>query len=364
MTDEHDTPKPSRTRKLGLLAATALAAAAILTGCSSDPSPQPAFDTIQGPPQSVEPAEGAESNPSHAEGSEGTGQGGSGEINEAAMSSPTIALSDGWTGNLGGLDTLAMYIPQIRTVRVEVTNATDTTLCYVQSEPHMKSGTQTVGELGPDQLGDLSPGQTAMSELSVDDEPSLDGVAYDGYVVHLEIFDCNGPGPVPHSSEAAEGPGGHAEGNEAGSESGGEGPESGDTSAMLNVGQTYDTTRNGARLVLAYDDYSNSFEGSVTNVTGAVLTRVRVEIHLSNGIELGPTTPTDLAPGESLPISLDAGRAPFDTWSPHAEVGSGEGGGEGSEGAGHTEANEGSEGSEGSGEESGEHGPGGEGGTG
>ena len=153
------------------------------------------------------------------------------------------------------------------------------------------------------------------------------------------------------SAEGSEGVGGHAEGGETGSERGGEtGGERGgevteaggenDTAVALTPGQTYDVTRNGARLVLAYDPATNTFNGQVTNTTNSVLTRARVEIHLSNGTELGPTTPTDLAPGQSLRISLPAGQAPFTTWSPHAEVGnaeageSGTGGGEGAERAG------------------------------
>ncbi len=48
---------------------------------------------------------------------------------------------------------------------------------------------------------------------------------------------------------------------------------------------------------------------------------VRVEVHLSNGIELGPTTPVDLAPGQMASVTLPASDQPFDTWNPHAEVG-------------------------------------------
>ncbi len=163
-------------------------------------------------------------------------------------------------------------------------------------------------------------------------------------------------------AEGFEGVGGHAEGTETGSGRGGEtggevteaGGESGgerggevteaggenDTAVALTPGQTYDVTRNGARLVMAYDPAANTFNGTVTNSTNSMLTRARVEIHLSNGTELGPTTPTDLAPGQSLRISLPAGQAPFTTWSPHAEVGnaeageSGTGGGESAEQAG------------------------------
>ena len=45
------------------------------------------------------------------------------------------------------------------------------------------------------------------------------------------------------------------------------------------------------RLILHYDAASNSFKGTVENTTSGVLDRVRIEVHLSNGTELGPTTP-------------------------------------------------------------------------
>ena len=64
------------------------------------------------------------------------------------------------------------------------------------------------------------------------------------------------------------------------------------------------------------------------------LQRVRVEVHLSNGIELGPTTPADLGPGQQRDLELKATAKDFDGWSAHPEVGSGEHGGEGSEDGG------------------------------
>ena len=82
-------------------------------------------------------------------------------------------------------------------------NSLSEKLCYVQAEPHLKSGTNTVGELGPEKLGDLNPGQETTSNLSVASEPSLAGVRYDGYVVHMEVFDCSGPGPAVTQEERA-----------------------------------------------------------------------------------------------------------------------------------------------------------------
>ena len=117
----------------------------------------------------------------------------------------------------------------------------------------------------------------------------------------------------------------------------GAGEESGNT---LPLTERYDTVRKGARLILVYDADSNAFTGTVENTTDSTLHQVRVEVHLSNGVELGPTEPVDLAPGQIVEVSLPATDQAFDGWTPHAEVGPGSGG------------------------EAGEHGPGGENGAG
>jgi len=104
-------------------------------------------------------------------------------------------------------------------------------------------------------------------------------------------------------------------------EHGEDGEESG-TELALN--EKYDAIRNGAYLILAYDAQSNSFNGTVENTTNKILKKVRVEVHLSNGKELGPTTPADLEPGEKREIKLTATSKDFDGWNAHPEVGSGE----------------------------------------
>ena len=101
------------------------------------------------------------------------------------------------------------------------------------------------------------------------------------------------------------------------SESGEGGEESG---AQFALNETFDSIRAGARLVLSYDSTANAFTGTVENTTEDTLRRVRVEVHLSNGIELGPTTPADLAPGETVDITLPASSQPFTSWSAHPEV--------------------------------------------
>lgn len=75
-----------------------------------------------------------------------------------------------------------------------------------------------------------------------------------------------------------------------------EGEEESGTRHSLD--ETCDEIRGGARLILSYDEAGNGFIGTVENVTESTLERVRVEVHLSNGTELGPTTPRDLAHAE------------------------------------------------------------------
>ena len=314
---------------------------------------------------------GGESGPDGPEGAESGGASNEAAM-EAAMSSPITPLDQTWNGVLGGLAASMQYDAATQTVHGTVRNTLSQKLCYVQAEPHLKSGTTTVGELGPEKLGDLNPGQEATTSLSVANEPGLAGVSYDGYVIHLEVFDCAGPGPVPHTGGEGGEQGSGESGTESGSESGGSGEEG--SANMLAPDETFDAVRSGARLILSYDAPSNSFKGTVENTTSSVLNRVRIEVHLSNGTELDPTTPIDMAPGEVAPITLPATQASFTGWVAHAEVGSGsegsgsrgesagehggsggESGGEGSEGSGGESGREesGGEGSEGGGEESG-----------
>ena len=121
----------------------------------------------------------------------------------------------------------------------------------------------------------------------------------------------NGEGGVAGARGGEHREGGEHGGGESGEESG----------TQLGLGDTYDAVRGGARLIIAYDRGRNAFVGTVRNVTNGALERVRVEVHLSNGIELGPTTPMDLAPGQVVDVVLKASEQPFESWSAHPEVG-------------------------------------------
>ncbi|MCY3760147.1 MAG: hypothetical protein OXH50_02755 [Gemmatimonadetes bacterium] len=119
-------------------------------------------------------------------------------------------------------------------------------------------------------------------------------------------------------------------GGDNGGDNGGEAGE--ELGTALSLDETYDAVRKGVRLVMSYDAEDNSFNGVVRNTTGETLQEVRVEVHLSNGRELGPTTPVDLDPAMEREVRLEATGRDFDAWTPHAEVGAGEHGGSGEDG--------------------------------
>ena len=64
---------------------------------------------------------------------------------EAAMSSPIIPLDQTWNGVLGGLAVSASYDAATQTVHSTVQNTLSQDLCYVQAEPHLKSGNSDGG---------------------------------------------------------------------------------------------------------------------------------------------------------------------------------------------------------------------------
>ena len=127
----------------------------------------------------------------------------------------------------------------------------------------------------------------------------------------------------------------------------GEGEEEGIT---LGLNDIYDVERKGSHLVLKYDSEASAFIGTVENVSNETLSRVRVEVHLSNGTELGPTTQVDLKPGEKREVMLAAESANFETWSTHAEVGDSEHNHEGEGEGEHSHEGEGEHSHEGEGE--------------
>ena len=202
---------------------------------------------------------------------------------------------------------------------------------------------------------------------------ALIGFAALGAVLLIPLTACSsnaGPDPVRSSAESSEsrvsaesGGGEQSSEHQGGSESGehSSGAQSGaggeESATQFTLTDTFDDVRAGARLILSYDAATNAFTGTVENTTAAPLKQVRVEVHLSNGTELGPTTPVDLAPGQVIPVNLPATSQPFATWGAHPEVGASSASGEsgGGEQSGEHSSGGSESGEHSSGAESGEH---------
>jgi hypothetical protein len=118
---------------------------------------------------------------------------------------------------------------------------------------------------------------------------------------------------------------GHGEGGERGERGHGEGGERGrreeGNNRIPKLVKHDETYRNGARLILQYNPATQAFVGSVQNTTRETLSEVRVEIHLSNGLELGPTKRVDLKAGATTPVELSALDQEFAHWVTHPEAG-------------------------------------------
>lgn len=119
------------------------------------------------------------------------------------------------------------------------------------------------------------------------------------------------------SGERREG-GEHTEGGEHAE--GGDSEEGEESGVYIGRGDTWDVTRRGARLVLTFDPASGTFEGTVRNTTESTLCAVRVEVHLSTGTELGPTSRTDIPAGQAVNVELSAEGEAFDAWTAHPEA--------------------------------------------
>lgn len=101
--------------------------------------------------------------------------------------------------------------------------------------------------------------------------------------------------------------------------------EPGEGGRRWDKDETATVTRSGVKLVIRYHSSKEEFRGTMTNTTNSSVSDARVEIHLSNGRDLGPTPRTALAGGESKDVALDAAGQQFSWFSVHIELGGGSG---------------------------------------
>ena len=102
------------------------------------------------------------------------------------------------------------------------------------------------------------------------------------------------------------------------------GSKDNETGSVLNPNETYNMNLAGVNIYLDYDPEANLFNGYIENTTENIITRVGIRIHLSSGVELGPTPAVDLMPGERKELSLSAKNFEFESWSVYPEIGGNE----------------------------------------
>lgn len=101
-----------------------------------------------------------------------------------------------------------------------------------------------------------------------------------------------------------------------------------ESGTQYGLSDTAREARSGVESVIRFDSARRVFAGTVRNGTDATVRQVRVEVHLSSGVELGPAPSVDLRPRQSAPVELRAGSREFNKFSTHVEIGVGEHGGE------------------------------------
>ena len=75
--------------------------------------------------------------------------------------------------------------------------------------------------------------------------------------------------------------------------------EEGESGTRYQISETAKEVRQGVELIIRFDDAKTAFVGTVKNTTSSDVEQVRVEVHLSNGTELGPTPRVELKAGET-----------------------------------------------------------------
>lgn len=120
----------------------------------------------------------------------------------------------------------------------------------------------------------------------------------------------------------------------------------------LLLNETYDSVKGGVRIILSHNVVSEAFIGTMENVTNKNIKSARVEVHLSNGVELGPTKSVNLSAGKKSNVELSVEDNKFIWWKTHAEVGQDEHkrNHEGEHGREHKNEHDGNHGSESDGE--------------
>ncbi len=170
----------------------------------------------------------------------------------------------------------------------------------------------------------------------------VSGTIFTDWAIMVETFNCSsapsgtaGGGSAEGSEggsegggehgSGGEGGGEHGSGGEGGSEGGGEGGDEGSNEASppIPISTPFSDVFQNQHFMFAFDASTRSFRGSVENRTNTLICRSRTEVHLGAGtqvVELGPTIPENLGPGETLNVVMTIEGYEPETYALHPEA--------------------------------------------
>ena len=262
--------------------------------------------------------------PGHADGSEGTpfvSSGVSREAFDGVAESLSIMPEESFAGRLHDTEVAAVFDDAMDAFVGRLRNEAGEAVCDVRVAVVLD--------------GDAGNAVEATFEgLVVQGRDTFDlpvaGMAFSDWTVQVETFDCASAPAGMASGEGSEGggeggaegsgehgaggaggggegsEGGHAEGGEGGSEGGG--GDSEEMSPTTPVTQPLTRTLGDQAASFYLDPETGLFVGTVENISDTnVVCGSKTEIHVGvagSVVELGPTIPEDLAPGDVLDVVM------------------------------------------------------------
>ena len=260
---------------------------------------------------------------------------------DGAREALTLEYDETFAGLLGDTELAATFDEATDTFIGRVRNEASEAVCDVRIavvlDPDM--GNETALDIPL--VSGLRAGERSNFEFQVD------GTSFSEWTVQVETFTCASAPAGGASGEGSEG-GGDGSGDEhgagsEGSEGGGEGSggehgaggegseggseggdESGDeASPPISIDDPYADTIGGQAFEFAYETGTRLFRGNVRNTSAGLICDSRTEIHLGTPmgvIELGPTIPEDLEPGDELNVVMYQDGPDPDTYILHPEA--------------------------------------------
>ncbi len=242
---------------------------------------------------------------------------------------------EAYAGLLNDTEIAISYDPARRTFVGRVRNEAAGAVCDVSPAVEL-DGWLRIASLTPDGEDHVVDGLRPYDRTEFE-FPLAQGTEFEEWVVMIETFECSsapsgtgggGEGGEGAGEHGGEGGGGeHGSGGEGSGEGGGEGSEGGgeggEDDPTIPIMEVASGTFGSAEYSFLFDMADLAFRGTVHNPTAQSICGSKTEIHMGLGgtsvVELGPTIPADLQPGETFKVVMTAPAYMPDTYAVHPE---------------------------------------------